>query len=268
MRLLTLGLASLSLLFVAPARAENRTEAIPFRFTSAAEVERILESGGGGLSFGSIAEGASQEEYELLPADLLPSVPPAGRGREGARSLVPAGITAWSVDSRANQLWVTGTPEAIGKLKELTELLDHPVQRVRITIQAVRPGPEMLQAAEKEPQTFGAEKLRILTLTPAERRALQAAPPIASLPAENNRIFRLRVPVKKDAPAGNFSLLPRINGDQSVTLIVAGRRVGEDRSAWAAIFLRRLPAGGSLLLLGEALAEPLLITLEPMPEEK
>src|SRR5947209_10416991 len=104
----------LTLLLASPAWSADKTVQIPLHHVPAVEVERHLTRGA-----------------------LRSGVPGAPLDADYA-SLVPPGVTAWTVDEQRNALSVTGSEEAIRSLRQIVALIDVPSRHVRLSVRVLR----------------------------------------------------------------------------------------------------------------------------------
>ena len=205
----------------------NRTERIPLRFVTVAEAEGIfappkLQEGQGGLGPGA------------------------------ALGALPAGVVAIASDAAGKGLIVTGSRKGLEDLRQIVRLLDIPARPVRLTVKALTPDASLREELKSEvvPTTFrggatgqvlivevGVKQLDGLVEKARKRNGVLLE---TVLDTANNRRAHLFVP-RAGAEPRKFTLLPRVNGDSSITLYVQ-----EDEGVFA---IRRVASGSDLILV-------------------
>jgi hypothetical protein len=181
------------------ASTDTRTEAILLRYVSAADLERMLVG----------------SEVPGKPVVPLP------------------GVLALTTDARRNALVVVGSEAGIQEVQRLARIVDVPASSVRLSVwvlrpddvffQRIKPRFEVLRSAP--PAEPGARKTEqiVASLDP------QQAAEIAALPATghfetgvaNNRPLRVRWSWTDAAPETLAVLIPRVNGDGTVTFYLS-----------------------------------------------
>lgn len=160
-------------------------------------------------------------------------LPASGDDRPAVRRLLPAGIRAMTAGR--DRLEVVGTREAVDAVKSIVRLVDLPARRIRLRACVLAPPDEELaglnlrQYSVDIPGTARVvEAGRFAVLGDPVALALLARSAVAldvTTAADNNRSVRL-FPVQGNAPPAPLVLIPRLNGDGSITLLrqtAAGR---------------------------------------------
>lgn len=212
MRKLSTLLFFAATLVALPAHAADRTEVIPLAFISAPELDMFLTGGGFRVEYASGLGG------QVTARGM------GGLGGKSAPDMIPKAISAWAVDARKNTLSVTGSDEAIGQLKQIVRLLDIPARQVRMRVHLVQLDAAAAAALQVRPEVLDRDGMVTLTLTKAEdRKLLEARSALLStdLNVTNNRMLYLRVPGAAAEEARSASLIPRVNGDGSITVIAS-----------------------------------------------
>jgi len=173
--------------------------------------------------------------------------------RSAARAAdpLPRGLTGWTVDPDRNMVFAQGTPEALEGLERLIRLFDVAPTRVTFRITPIPADPAGLGALTPLDEREDGPRLLPLGEDAAALRFRQAVPlgPTWELAVVNNRPLYLRDPAGPRA-----ALLPRVNGDRTITLM--GIRPGASPTArpdglpGSLATIRRV-ASGDLLLLAE-----------------
>ena len=240
MRLLLL---SLLLCIPAPVAAESKTVQIPLRYRSALEVEALL-SGPAVPSKYSVKDSDSRTGRGTVVVLFRDVITP------GPHSL-PAGISAWTADPTNQSLWVTGTEAAVQQVEKIVRLLDIPTRRVRLHARAVE-----IDAAQAE-ALFGGDKglkdgefvARSLSGDDLRRTLLLPARVDTRVPTANNHPLKLRLPRRGVGESIHVELLPRLNGDGTLTLITtAVTPPGDGKQLDEARVLRRIESGTALAI--------------------
>lgn len=193
----------------------NRTERITLRYLTAVEAEQML----------------------------LPPASAEGKGGRGSvlgdRGHLPEGIVAFAADPQAATVSATGSAEALAGLHKIIRLIDIPKRRIRWTIKAVSQDEKLKAAVAAVPDLDALEAERIA------RDAEKCGGLLfeAALTSTNSQPVRLFAP-KATPGQQKLSLQVRVNGDQSVTLILTN---SENKSVAA----RRVASGTSVLLVPE-----------------
>ncbi len=226
-----------------------------------------------------------------------------GGGLGGPRmNPVPKGISAWSADPTQGRLTATGTPQALLGLRTIFRLLDVPRRRIRMQVRLV----DLPEDALPAQQADGAETVSVTVQNDAKLTALlararstprslvlQSDEELTALLARarstrlnlemivgNNEPAFVRWQRREGDPAADVLLCPRLNGDGTVTLLVAASQPGavapaqENAARGGAertepLTLRRLPAGATLLVHRNDGRLPLLVTVrEVLPVEQ
>ena len=267
MRLLLIPAALLLVLASAPARSADKTERIPLRFIAATELEWFLTDGG------QRNEAKGLDELKVLPQeggssklDVIYPGFPIGRGL----GLVPPGIGGWAVDTRGNVLSVTGTEEGIEQLKRIIRLLDIPPQRMRLSVRALKADAKVRETLRGDAGIQVGEG-SVWVADQGQRQALEARPSVFStaMVVSNNRVMHVRHPGEAGEPVVSAMIMPRINGDGSITLIMPLRmlRPGEAKpDAGGFVAFRRIPSGGTVVVLLEKQNLAWVITPEILPD--
>jgi hypothetical protein len=223
------------------------------------------------------AAGADRSEVIRLEhaaaADVLATLIPEGSklNEAGRVGLIPAGLSGLSISS-AKALSVSGTGEAIRKLRELIRLVDIPRQIVRLRVWLIEGAkPEGLAQDVAVGQSDGGvfyvavmdEPARQALLAGARRTHLQA-----ELECGNNGTARLFRPGADPRDATFAAVTPRINGDGTVTLLVPlkGALVPPANEAGPTV-LRRLPSGGTMLVAPREGGLALVVSVEVLPPQ-
>ena len=97
-------------------------------------------------------------------------------------------VAAWSADARRNGLWVTGSDEAIGSLKNILRLLDIQPRELRLTLRIARLDPAAVPAEKLKDAVPAGLDGDLLALVEGNGPALQLGETIVSseLPVPNN----------------------------------------------------------------------------------
>lgn len=239
-----------AMLIALPAHAADRSEVIPLSYLQAAELDQFLANGGS--QTGPFGGGSGLRAK--------------GLGGKDAPSLIPSGIQAWAVDERKNALTVTGDEEAIEQLKRIVRLLDIPARQIRMTVRLVELDPADAKTLRERPDAATRDGVTTLTLTkPADVQPLQERPALlaSELQVSNNRMLHLRIPAAA-GDARRASLVPRVNGDGSITLVATALLPGAAPDA-APQLLFRMPSGQTGIVVdGDRRAW--LITPELLPD--
>jgi hypothetical protein len=291
------SLLAFALLPALPAAAAV-TEEIPLRYLSVVQAEQAL------LGFTARSplparQARNLDELDIFPGFVdpvtgnwyLPGFVQAARVRPDdpashRRSLVPDGITAWTVDPQRNTLAATGEPEAVEGLKRLLRLLDVPPRRVRLAARVLQLDPEALAGLELHqlrldvgidppgapPAGREAAVLRTAVLTEAQAAALAARAARRFVETEmtvvNNGSLRLEWPQAADRPSGFSAVVPRVNGDGTITVFapVVLRPAADGKAAAHSLFgVRRLASGQTALMVDER-GLAILVTAQLLPE--
>lgn len=201
-----------ALLPAATVLAADRTETYTLKhFPAAALVDRPLFQPGGRPLDGFEARPVSAE------AALFPGVP------------LPAGVTAWTIDAARNLIRVTASDVGHEALRQILRLLDVPPRQIMLEVRVLDPTPELLEALPAEPVGTKA----IAHVLPGEFAAGAVAAAGTRLPVNNNAPLRLRWPAAGARPAGWTQVLPRLNGDGTITLFVTAAVPRDPRSCRA-----------------------------------
>jgi hypothetical protein len=192
---------------------------------------------------------------------------------ENFESPVPAGILAWTVDERRNSVSVTGSEAAIREFRKLVRLIDVPKPQVRLAVRMVRIEPSDLRALDLQP-AVGVEPLAFDTgvagastfLSREQVTALEARPVLRAtqMTVSNQQPLHLRWVVGTEMLPALASIVPRVNGDGSVTLMITLREV-HPRTPQSGpsdlVVLRRLPVGTAVAMLPRTPNVALLVTV-------
>lgn len=191
----------------------NRTQRFALKYLSAVEVEQLL-----------------------LPS-LVPAAIEAGGGLspKAKPGVLPAGIVAFAADPQTASLAATGTPDALNQLQKIIRLLDIPRRRINWSITAITQD-DKLRAAAALPELDNLEAERIVR--DAETRGLLQYR--SELAGANSQPVRLLTRNGVD-DRGFISLQARVNGDQTITLLLQG---SDSKLSLA----RRVPSNSSVLL--------------------
>jgi hypothetical protein len=231
MRAYCLALSLLAMPIAAVTAEEYRTEVIPLHFLQVSQFPQLLE----------------------LRTDRQTTLRDA---------LLPRGIVAWGTDTRANALSLTGTEDAVAQTKQVLRLLDIPPRRIRISFRTPRLDEATFKGLGKGLELEGGPT--VIHITDAGLQAtVKAAPggPAASLVTSNNVPVRIRTRV--DGPF--ISITPRLNGDNTLALVIPGQDFGQDAGAFT---LNRIPSGLPILVSGKGVEGALLIVAEVLPDEE
>jgi hypothetical protein len=238
----------LTLLLASSSWAADKTVLIPLHHVPAGEVER------------SLTRGALPSWIARTPIE-----------QEGV-SLIPTGITAWTVDERRNALSVTGSEAGIRSLTRIIDLIDVPARNVRLSVKVVRleardvdrlkgdPLPTPMAGAE--PGEFPVAPSREQVATLEARGALATT----ELTVANNRPLHLAWPGNQNQPPLPATVMPRVNADGTVTLYLqrAGVSAAEMPVAGQTIVMRRVAPGQTVVVLSPRLGTALLLTAREM----
>ena len=243
------GLLLLAASLVAtPVLAADRTEVIPLAFLSATELDQFMTSDTIGTGVGGLRRGKGIDGKDRL-------------------DLMPKGISAWAVDARKNAVSVSGSDEAIDQLKKIVRLLDIPARQIRISVRLVELSPAGAAALRARPDAVAGEGVTSATLTsPEDRKPLEGLPALftTTLQVSNNRKLHLRVPSAAGEDSRRASLVPRVNGDGSITVIataLSNAKPDRDEHHW----LFRVSTGQSRVIL-DAERRAWVITPELLPD--
>jgi hypothetical protein len=210
----------------------NRTERITLKFVAAGEIERVL----------------------LGDAAPLTNGVGGGLGPGAKTGALPSGIVAFTADPETASITATGTPAGLDELKNILRLLDVPKRRIRWTIHALEPDENLRAAAVAAPELDRAQ---------AEKLARDAEK-VGALQFRSELIGANQLPVflfpKSSGTEGKLFLQARVNGDETVTLILHGN----DRRLMQT---RRVPPGKAALFLPDG-STALLIQAELLPDAK
>jgi hypothetical protein len=233
----------LTLLLVSSSWAADKTVLIPLHHVPAGEVERSLTRGA--LRSGVIGTPIEQDYA----------------------SLIPPGITAWTVDERRNGIRVTGSEEGIGSLTRIIELIDVPARHVQLSVRVVRLQPGDLNRFEADPPFTPAPGTG-----PAEYPVVPSREQVADLEARearaateltvaNNHPLHLAWPGSQNQPSQPAIVMPRVNGDGTVTLYLQRSAVAaaEMPVAGQTIVMRRVAPGQMVVVISPRLGTTLLL---------
>jgi hypothetical protein len=227
----------LLLLAVMPARAEEKSEVIPLRYLPAGELERAL-----------------------IPRDAVGTL----------HIPLPAGLLAWTVDARQNALTVAGSEAAIQELKTIIRLLDVPPIHVRLAVRRLRADDPAIAALKipplAAPEANAPSTARAVLLNAEQIAVLEGRPVVASatLDTNNNRPVHINETGPRRQPLSLVTVVPRVNGDNTVTLLVSmseSLRKPEAAASTApspVTVVGRVPEGSAILVLA-ATSETLLM---------
>lgn len=172
------------LLSQAPANPD-RTETIGLAFISATDVEQAFQ------------------ERPLSARAARP------------RSLMPAGVQAWSVDVRSNTVTVTGEPAGIEAFKEIVRLLDVTPRHLSLEVRFV----PLDTPAKSDGALYSS-----LSDEEASGLAERSSSRAWRLPTSNNHPVHFQAPMLGPGePEVAQDVTPRINGDGTITVIVSAR---------------------------------------------
>jgi hypothetical protein len=250
MRLVPLALTCLLAL---PAIAADRREAIRVRYLSPSEVLAVLAPvpvpGRPARAAGAL------QHLGVVTNDPHSGGTEAAAGEAGARAdamgglgpprdLLPAGLTAIAPDNARRTLTVAGTPQAIEQVKEMVRLLDVAPRPVELRV-------KVLPLDEADLRRLGLDDTAAVSPLDERKAALveRAAAPLVEtrMSCSNNQPLRVFWSSGGPAPAGEgaaregVTIVPRVNGDRTITLFVVGAR--------GSLVLRRMPSRGTLLAL-------------------
>jgi len=235
----------LTLLLAAPSWAADKTVMIRLRHVPAIEVERNL------------ARGAFRSGVVGEPRD------------QDYSSLVPPGITAWTVNDRGNALSVTGSEEAIRSLTRIIHLIDVPTRHVRLSVRVVRLDAADLVWLKAEPLPGSlpgkqpADSWASLTGNQAASLEAREALAATEMSVTSNLPLHLLWPGNLNQPPEPAAVQPRVNGDGTVTLFLP--RSGHASSlmpvAGETLVVRRVAPGQGVVLFSRALGTALMINV-------
>jgi hypothetical protein len=267
-------LATFALICLAlPAAAADRSEQIRLQYIQVSELENLFtppaERGPDLVTrLAGISSGYAVPDYPRQPGRgiLLPGT-----------QLVPEGITAWTVDPRKNVLNVSGTPEAVARLKSIIRLVDIESTQARLSVRMLNLSEATLKELVPGEVTLDHPDGTLGHLTVAVLDAEQLSK-VAKLPAEstvemttyNNRPLYVRWPRADEPVASLAAVVPRINGDRTVTLMLPGRihqLVDGQVASTQFMALRRLAVGQSILVQPQGSALTVVVTVkEVLPQ--
>jgi len=180
--------------------AADRTETIPLRCASAVQLDRMLRPG-------------------------------------AADSLVPSGLVAITLDPQGNTLTVSGSDESIQEFKNLVRLLDVPAKRIRLSarfipldgaaIQELKLPVDAAAPLSGSPYLVGAPSANQLALLAKRESAGET-----DLAVSNNTTLRLRSRATEGRLTTFAEVIPRLNGDGSVTLYTRCAETAPGAAAW------------------------------------
>jgi len=249
-----LAVLAFGLLLAVPAAAADRTEQIRLQYLQVSEVESLLTPPAERGPEFALRQTTNNGQV-VVPS--LPSIPGRGMLIAGTH-LVPDGITAWTADPRKNVLVVSGEPAAIERLRTIIKLVDVAPTQVRLSVRLLKLDAAALQELGVEQLAFdGADgslgHLVVAVLDKGRADGIAKLPTTSSVEmvTDNNRALYVRWPRADQPDATLASIVPRINGDKSVTLMLPGRvhQVLDGQVASTHFMaLRRLAPGQSLLV--------------------
>lgn len=278
----------LALVLVPPAHAANTTRTIKLRFVPVAEAERVI------LNLRSVSAEdpkAGNANRAVFPGLIDPATgttyqlpDPAGNGGrlgeptgKNVRGLLPAGILAITANERQKALVVTGSRKAIEELQKLVRLVDIPRRQVRVSVRVVDVDPAALQKTFPEREMFVAQGVTAVATLDAKQQAellgvVRETSVETTADVVNNRPLRLFWPAGKNTGEGQAALVPRVNGDSSVTLLVAMSltETGADNlpKVHEVTALRRVDAKHAMLVVPTAASLCLLVEARVLAEDK
>lgn len=255
MRKLSTLLFFAATLVAIPAHAADRTEIIPLAFISAPELDTFLTGGD------------HRVQYDSGKGTQVAAQGTGGLGGKSAQNLIPKGISAWAADARKNTLSVTGSDEAIDQLKQIVRLLDIPARQVRMTVRLVELDAVTAAALRKHPEVVDRDGVATVMLAKAEDRKLLNARPVVfstELNVSNNRMLHLRIPGAAAEEAQSASLIPRVNGDGSITVIASALLTKKSDNETPTVVFRIASGQSEVVIDGERRAW--LITPELLPD--
>jgi hypothetical protein len=214
---------------------------------------------------------ATEIERRLLPGDGHTPAP-SGWVAQEERGMVPAGVTAWTVDERRNAFEVVGSDQGIQSFRQIIQLLDVPAPQVRLSVRVLLlvggglPGltadPLLPAMPGRQPSEFAAAATRD-QLAVLER---QAALMSSEMTVTSNRPLHLLWGKGQDQPAVPATVMPRVNGDGTVSLYISRRGlslVGQG----GVIVLRRVAPGLGAAVISRTLGTALVVEVrEVLPE--
>jgi Bacterial type II/III secretion system short domain len=225
----------LLLMMAVPVHAAETSAAIPLRYLPAGDLERFL-----------------------LPGDAL---------RTGSLVL-PAGLLAWTVDARQNTITVTGSDDAIQALKEAIRILDVPPIHIQVAVRRLRADDPAVTALAPLPPAGAKDAPHGVLLSPEQSTALEARPAVesATLDTNNNVPVRLKQTGAQGRSLSLVTVVPRVNGDDTVTLMVSISEAAGEAGAGASpvVTLARVPAGRAVLVVPGTAATVLMIRARPI----
>jgi len=193
----------LVVLLATPFREAADTVLVPLHHLPVTEVERQLLPG---------------EEHAPLPGAL------AARAERG---LIPAGVTAWTADERRNAFEVTGTDEGIQSFRQIIRLLDVPARQVRLSLRVlplVAGSLHGLSAVPVPPGTPGWHPSDSFAMANRDQLAVlerQAALSSSEMTVTSSHPLHLLWGEPQNHPPAPATVLPRVNGDGTVTLLLS-----------------------------------------------
>jgi hypothetical protein len=233
----------LTLLLASSSWAADKTVLIPLHHVSAGEVER------------SLTRGALRSGVVGTPIE-----------QEGA-SLIPPGVTAWTVDERRNGLQVTGSEEGIRSLTQIIDLIDVPARRVRLSLRVVRldaPDLAWLKAEPLPDSLLGRQSAGFVVLpTGGQLAFLEAHEALAAadMNVASNLPLHLAWPGNLNQPPAPTDVIPRVNGDGTVTLFFprTGLSSAPLAGGGATLVTRRVEPGRTVVIFSRTLGTALVI---------
>jgi type II/III secretion system protein len=194
----------------------------------------------------------TEVERQLLPDDDRRPVP-GPRAAPAERGLIPASVTAWTADERRNAFEVTGTDEGIQAFKQIVQLLDVPIPQVRLSVRILPLTAGGLRGLSAEPMPPGTPGWH-----PSDSFAVANRDQLASLEAQtalsssemtvtSNHPLHLHWGPGPGQPPVPATVLPRVNGDGTVTLLI-WRLEPPSALPLGAIVLRHLAGQGAVVL--------------------
>jgi type II/III secretion system protein len=206
----------------------------------------------------------TEVERQLLPVDDRRAMPGA-LGAPAERGLIPTGVTAWTADERRNAFEVTGTDEGIQAFKQIVQLLDVPSAQVRLSVRVLpltAGGLQGLAAVPVPPEAPGWLPADSFALTTGDQFAVlerQTALSSSEMTVTSNHPLHLLWEQGPGQPPVPATVLPRVNGDGTVTLLIW--RLGLPSAVpVGAIVLRHL-AGQGAVVLSPTLGTALVVTV-------
>lgn len=145
-------------------------------------------------------------------------------GTKGVALADLPGLESVVAAPKENEIWVKGTPESITRLREIVSFLDRPVRAVDVKVQFVEVdkseasnlGVAIADGAARKAFVLSSEFQDKLTVLVNSRRArvLHASQVMAS----NNSEVKVSSPANAIAPGLEWSAIPTIQNDNSITL--------------------------------------------------